>query len=60
MSGFVVAEKLRSTGCPARIVFLSVQESIDFIRAGRDLGAAGCVRKSHITRDLVKTLHTAV
>ena len=57
ISGFRVAEHLRSSGCPARIVFLSVHESIDFIRAAQDLGAAGYVFKSQITRDLVKTLH---
>ena len=59
ISGFAVAEQLRSSGCPASIVFLSVHESIDFIRAAKDLGAAGYVYKSQITRDLVKTLHTA-
>jgi DNA-binding NarL/FixJ family response regulator len=59
MSGFVVAKQLRSSGCPASVVFLSVHESIDFIRAAKDLGAAGYVCKSQITRDLVKTLHTA-
>lgn len=59
ISGFVVAEQLRSSGCPASVVFLSVHESIDFIRAAKDLGAAGYVCKSQITRDLVKTLHTA-
>jgi DNA-binding NarL/FixJ family response regulator len=59
ISGFRVAEQLRSSGCPARIVFLSVHESIDFIRAAQDLGANGYVFKSQITRDLVKTLHAA-
>ena len=59
ISGFRVAEQLKSSGCPARIVFLSVHESIDFIRAAQDLGAAGYVFKSQITRDLVKTLHAA-
>ena len=59
MSGFAVAEQLRNSGCPARVVFLSVHESIDFIRAAKDLGAAGYVCKSQITRDLVKTLHSA-
>ena len=59
ISGFAVAEQLRSSGCPASIVFLSVHESIDFIRAAKDLGAAGYVYKSQITRDLIKTLHTA-
>jgi two-component system OmpR family response regulator len=59
MNGFTVAKQLRSSGCPANIVFLSVHESIDFVRAAKDLGAAGYVFKSQITRDLVKTLHTA-
>jgi DNA-binding NarL/FixJ family response regulator len=59
ISGFRVAEQLRRSGCPARIVFLSVHENIDFIRAAQDLGAAGYVFKSQITRDLVKTLHAA-
>jgi DNA-binding NarL/FixJ family response regulator len=59
MSCFAVAEQLRNSGCSASVVFLSVHESIDFIRAAKDLGAAGYVCKSQITRDLVKTLHTA-
>jgi DNA-binding NarL/FixJ family response regulator len=59
INGFRVAEQLRSSGCPARIVFLSVHESIDFIRAAQDLGAVGYVFKSQITRDLVKTLRAA-
>jgi DNA-binding NarL/FixJ family response regulator len=60
ISGLRVAEQLRASGCPARIVFLSVHESIDFIQAAHDLGAAGYVFKSQITRDLIKTLHAAV
>jgi two-component system nitrate/nitrite response regulator NarL len=60
MTGFHVAERLKSTGCLAKIVFLSVHESIDFIKAAQDLGAAGYVFKSQITRDLVRTLHAAV
>jgi len=59
ISGFVVAEQLRSSGCQASVVFLSVHESIDFIRAAKDWGAAGYVCKSQITRDLVNALHTA-
>jgi two-component system nitrate/nitrite response regulator NarL len=60
MTGFHVAERLKSTGCLAKIVFLSVHESIDFIEAAQDLGAAGYVFKSQIARDLVKTLHAVV
>jgi DNA-binding NarL/FixJ family response regulator len=60
MSGFLVAEELRRTGCPAKIVFLSVHQSIEFMQAAQDLGAAGYVSKSQIGRDLVKALRAAV
>jgi CheY-like chemotaxis protein len=60
VSGFRVAQQLRSSGCPAKIVFLSIHENPDFIQAAQDLGAAGYVFKSQITRDLAKTLHAAV
>jgi CheY-like chemotaxis protein len=60
MTGFVVAEHLRSAGCSAKVVFLSVHESIDFVDAARDVGAVGYVFKSQITRDLINTLHSAV
>jgi DNA-binding NarL/FixJ family response regulator len=50
---------LRNIGC-ARVVFLSVHESIDFTQAAQKCGAAGYVFKSQITRDLVKTLQAGV
>lgn len=59
MTGFQVAEQLRTAGCLSSIVFLSVHEGIDFTQAARDLGAAGYVFKSQIDRDLVNTLHQA-
>jgi DNA-binding NarL/FixJ family response regulator len=60
MNGFHVAEQLRSSGCRARIVFLSVHESRDFIEAAEALGAAGYVSKSQIDRDLLKTLRSVM
>jgi len=59
-SGFVVAEYLRDSGCPAKVVFLSVHESKEFVDAAKDLGAAGFVFKSEIDRDLMKMLHSAL
>jgi DNA-binding NarL/FixJ family response regulator len=55
-NGFLVAEQLKSSGCCAKIVFLSVHDSIDFREAAEALGAAAYVSKSQIDRDLVKTL----
>ena len=56
LTGFYVAKRLKSMGCAARIVFLSVHENPDFVRAAFDLGAAGYVFKSQISSDLLEAL----
>ena len=52
ITGFEVARRLKQAGCIAGIIFLTVHENIDFIRAAFDLGAAGYVFKSRISLDL--------
>jgi DNA-binding NarL/FixJ family response regulator len=56
LTGFEVARRLKDIGCPAKIIFLSVHEDIDFINAAFDLGACGYVFKSRITADLTKAI----
>jgi DNA-binding NarL/FixJ family response regulator len=56
LTGFEVARRLKDVGCPAKIIFLSVHEDIDFINAAFDLGACGYVFKSRITSDLTKAI----
>jgi len=56
MSGFLVAERLRDSKSRAKIVFVSLHESISFVKTAHDLGA-GFVGKSRIADDLVDTLH---
>jgi DNA-binding NarL/FixJ family response regulator len=55
-SGFEVAKRLRDTGCPAKIIFLTVHEDIDFVRAAFDIGVSGYVFKSRISKDLIKAI----
>ena len=45
MTGFEVARRLKKSGCPAKIIFLTVHENIDFISAAFDLDAFGYVFK---------------
>jgi CheY-like chemotaxis protein len=59
-NGFSLAGELRSAGCQAKIVFLSVHESIEFTMAAQALGAAGYVFKSQIPGALTKTLQSLV
>ena len=56
LTGFEVARRLKEIGCPAKIIFLSVHEDIDFVNAAFGLGACGYVFKSRITSDLTKAI----
>ncbi len=59
MTGFEVARRLKKSACPAKIIFLTVHENIDFIRAAFDLDASGYVFKSRISSDLVDAINRA-
>jgi DNA-binding NarL/FixJ family response regulator len=60
LTGFEVAKRLKDIGCPAKIIFLSVHEDIDFVNAAFELGACGYVFKSRITADLTKAIDTVL
>lgn len=53
MSGFEVAAQLRVRCYPAKIIFLTFHEDVDFVSAAFDLGASGYVFKSRLTEDLI-------
>jgi DNA-binding NarL/FixJ family response regulator len=53
MTGFYVAKRLKSVGCTAKIIFLSVHENPDFVRAAFEFGASGYVFKSQVSLDLI-------
>jgi DNA-binding NarL/FixJ family response regulator len=56
LTGFEVARRLRDAGCSAKIIFLTVHEDIDFVKAAFDLGASGYVFKSRISADLARAI----
>ncbi|MGC2112465.1 MAG: response regulator transcription factor [Candidatus Korobacteraceae bacterium] len=57
ITGFEVAKRLRMSGCPAKIIFLTVHENIDFVQAAFDLDASGYVFKSRISTDLIDAIN---
>jgi DNA-binding NarL/FixJ family response regulator len=59
LSGFDVTRELRREQCNSKIIFLTVHEELQFIRAAFDAGAAGYVFKSRMHTDL-KTAINAV
>lgn len=52
LSGIEAAQRLRKTGSTAKILFLTVHEDPDFLRASLAAGGAGYVVKSRLASDL--------
>ena len=56
LTGIEVARHLRDMGCRAKIVFLTVHENPDFIRAAFEAGASAYVFKSALGTDLIEAI----
>jgi len=52
MNGFEITNQLKQAKCPTKIIFLTVHEELDFIRAAFEAGASGYVFKSRMSVDL--------
>jgi DNA-binding NarL/FixJ family response regulator len=59
MTGFDVVRRLKKNGVDTKVIFLTVHENIDFVRAAFDLDAVGYVYKSRIGSDLITAIDTA-
>lgn len=57
-NGLEVARQLKELSCPSKVVFLSVHEDPEFVRAAAGVGALGYVCKSSINRDLIDAIHS--
>jgi CheY-like chemotaxis protein len=60
VSGFEIARRLKKAGCPAKIIFLTLHEDMDFAGAAFGLGASGYVVKSRLTTDLENAIATVL
>lgn len=60
MSGIEAAEEMGRRGACAKIVFLTVHEDPDFVRAALNAGASGYVIKSQMATDLTAAIDSAV
>ncbi len=60
LSGLDLVRRLLQIGHQARIVFLTVHEEADFVRAAFGAGAAAYVVKSRLNSDLVRALQAAL
>jgi DNA-binding NarL/FixJ family response regulator len=60
LTGLRAAEQLRGQGCAVPIVFLTVHDDEEFLRAARAAGGLGYVLKSRMTSDLVAAVTAAL
>jgi DNA-binding NarL/FixJ family response regulator len=60
LSGIESAQRLREAGSTAKIVFLTVHEDPDFLRAALAAGGAGYVVKSRLASDLRAAIKEAL
>jgi DNA-binding NarL/FixJ family response regulator len=60
VNGIEAANQLRESGSTARIVFLTVNEDPDFVRAALRTGALGYVVKSRMATDLCAAINGAI
>ena len=60
LNGIEAAIKLRESGSRAKIVFLTVNEDPDFVRAALRTGALGYVVKSRMASDLCAAINSAI
>jgi len=58
--GIEVALKLQRAGCRAKLVFLTVHDDPDYMRAALQSGGSAYVVKSRLASDLVTAIHEAV
>ncbi|MBP1636291.1 MAG: degU 1 [Acidobacteria bacterium] len=60
MSGLRAAQQLRARGCRSPVVFLTVHEDEEYLRAAQEAGGLGYVLKSRMASDLVPALRAAL
>ncbi len=60
MSGIEAASLLIQKRTPAKIVFLTVHDDPDFVKAALATGAAGYIIKSHMATDLIPAIEEAL
>jgi len=60
LDGLEAARRLKAAGCRSRLVFLTVHEDPDYVRAAERLGADGYVVKCRLATDLLPAISAAL
>jgi DNA-binding NarL/FixJ family response regulator len=60
LDGIEAARRLQHAGCRAKLVFLTVHEDPDYVRAAMDAGGTAYVAKPRLASDLILAIHAAL
>jgi DNA-binding NarL/FixJ family response regulator len=60
LSGLEAARHLQAAGSPAKIIFLTVHDDPDYVRAALATGALGYVVKCRLASDLLRAMRAAL
>jgi len=60
LDGIEAARRLKHSGCRAKLVFLTVHEDPDYVRAALQSGGAAYVIKARLASDLITAIHEAL
>jgi DNA-binding NarL/FixJ family response regulator len=60
LDGLEAARRLKQSGCRAKLVFLTVHEDPDYVRAAWRSGGSAYVIKARLASDLVPAIHEAL
>lgn len=60
LDGIEAARRLKHAGCRAKLVFLTVHEDLDYVRAALQSGGAAYVIKARLASDLITAIHEAL
>jgi DNA-binding NarL/FixJ family response regulator len=60
LDGIQSAVQLHQAGCRAKLVFLSVHEDPDYLRAALEAGGAAYVTKTRLASDLIPAIHAVL
>ena len=59
-NGIDVARHLRDSGCDSKIIFLTVHEDPDYVKAAMGAGGSGYVLKTRLGSDLGSAIHAVL
>jgi DNA-binding NarL/FixJ family response regulator len=60
LNGMDAAMRLKASGCPAKVLFLTVVEDSDFIETAISMGVLGYVLKPRLATDLIPAIRSVL